>query len=464
LNAPRTHERLLASLYRDYEAAFPRSRAAHERASTVLVDGISHNARLFAPYPFRIVSAEGAYVTDLDGHRIIDFWQGHYANILGHNPAVVREALIAALERGYGLHAGFPEELQTEFALTLAKAVDAERVRLTTAGTLATMYAIMLARAFTGRQLVVKVTGGWHGANPFALKGVARSNGGFDRVDSQGMPTSIAEEVVLTRYNDVENLRKLFRSLGDRIACFIFEPCMAEAGFVPASAEFMATARELTEKYGALLLLDEVITGFRYCAAGVQRFYGVKADLSIFGKIVGGGMPIAAVAGRGDVLDLASQKSPKRVWFNGGTFSGHPLSLLAGLVMIRHLLAHEHEIYPALAARTERLRRGIEQVLAARGILARCTGDGNGVVPGGSLASLYFPLREDHYPTSAEDMTDARLCDTVLKEQALKVGLLLHGVNVVHGLGALSLSHTDEELARVLEAFDAFAQRVVAEG
>jgi len=464
LSTPHTHERLLESLYRDYEAQYPRSRAAHTRASAVLVDGVSHNARLFAPYPFRIVSAQGAYVTDLDEHRIVDFWQGHYANILGHNPPLVREALIATLQQGYGLQAGFPEERQSEFALTLAQAVGAERVRFTTAGTLATMYAMMLARAFTGRPLVVKVTGGWHGANPLALKGVARSNGGFDRVDSQGVPQSTAEEVVLTRYNDVENLRKIFRSLGDRIACFIFEPCMGSAGFIPASAEFMAAARELTEKYGALLLLDEVITGFRYCAAGVQRFYGVKPDLSIYGKIIGGGMPIAAVAGRGDVLDLASQKSPKQVWFNGGTFSAHPLSLLAGQVMVEHLIAHENEIYPALAAQAERLRRGIEQVFAARGILVRCTGYGNGVLPGSSMSSLYFPLREEHCPTSAEDLTDRHLCDTVLKEQALKVGLLLNQVNVVHGLGALSQSHTAEDLARVWEACDAFALRMLAAG
>ena len=462
--ADRDHRRLLEGLYRDYRARYPRSAAAQARFREVLVDGVSHDARLFEPYPFRIVAAEGARVRDLDGHEIIDFWQGHYANILGHNPAVIREALVAELERGWGLQTGLPEEREAEFALLLAEAVGAERVRFTTAGTLATMYAIMLARAFTGRNLVLKVAGGWHGANPLALKGVARSERGFDAVDSQGVPLSTQEEILVTRFNDVDNLRKLFRSLGDRIACFIFEPCLGGAGFIPATAEFMREARELTQKYGALLILDEIITGFRYCASGAQRLYNVQPDLSTFGKIIGGGMPLVAVAGRADVLELASRGAKKRVLFNGGTFSAHPLSLAAGKAMVEYLRAHEQEVYPLLSAKSARLLAGIEKVFAERGICARCTGHANGILPEGSLASVYFPLREDHYPSSAEDLTDPNLCDVTLQEEALKLGLLLEDVHVMHGLGALSAAHTEEDLERVLAAFDAFACRLLKEG
>jgi len=458
------HKRLLEGLCRDYEARYPNSAAAQARTRGVLVDGVSHDARLFEPYPFRIVAANGARVTDVDSHEIIDFWQGHYANILGHNPTVIREALVSELERGWGLQTGLPEEREAEFALILAEAVGAERVRFTTAGTLATMYAIMLARAFTERNLVLKVAGGWHGANPLALKGVGRTETGFNAVDSKGVPLSTQEEIIVTRFNDVDNLRKLFRSLGDRIACFIFEPCLGGAGFISATAEFMNEARELTQKYGALLILDEIITGLRYCASGVQRLYNVEPDLSTFGKIIGGGMPLVAVAGRADVLDLASRGAKRRVLFNGGTFSAHPLSLVAGKVMVEHLCAHEKVIYPLLAAKGARLRAGIEQVFADRGICARCTGQANGVFPEGSLASIYFPLREDHYPSSAEDLTDPHLCDVTLQEDALKLGLLLQDVNVMHGLGALSTEHTDEDLQRVFEAFDAFARRLLAEG
>jgi len=156
------------------------------------------------------------------------------------------------------------------------------------------MYAIMLSRAFTKRNLVVKVAGGWHGANPLALKGVHRTTEGYGEVDSMGVPTSTEKDIIVTRFNDVEQLQEIFRTRGDRIACFIFEPCVGGSGFIPATAEYMRTARELTEEHGALLILDEIITGFRFCASGVQSLYKVKPDLSTFGKAIGGGMPVSA--------------------------------------------------------------------------------------------------------------------------------------------------------------------------
>lgn len=452
-------------LYQEYEAQYPRSRAAHEEAKRLLVDGVSHGARLFAPFPFRITAAYGPYVKELGGAQIIDYWQGHYANILGHNPPVIVEALQAELERGFGLQTGIPDEGQTSFAATLAKATGAEKVRLTTSGTLATMYAIMLARAFTGRNVVLKVGGGWHGANPLALKGVARTAEGFTAVDSTGLPKSAEEEILVTRFNDVEALEEVFRRRGEEIACFIFEPCPGGGGFIPATKAFMGAARELTRRYGALLILDEVITGFRFCASGVQRLYGVQADLSTFGKIIGGGMPVSAVVGRADVMERASESVPKRVWFNGGTFAAHPLSVRAGQAMLDYLIAHESTLYPALAAKGDWLRRNIERVFADRGILARCTGDDAEAIPaGGSLGWVNFPLREDATLTAPEDVTDPSVCDVALREKALKIGLLLKGVNVVHGLGAISLEHSEEVLARTLEAYDAFAKRLSREG
>jgi len=453
-------DKLIQALVREYREMYPRSESAHRRAKQILVDGISHGARLFKPYPFRVVAAHGARVTDLDGHSIIDFWQGHYANILGHNPDELRQALVNELQHGLGLQTGLPEERQTSFAETLARAVGAERVRLTTSGTLATMYALMLARAFTKRTLVVKIGGGWHGANPLALKGIARRENGFRAVDSAGVSPSADQEIIVTRFNDVEALQALFEKRGEEIACFILEPCPGQAGFIPATPEYMNAARRLTREYGALLILDEIITGFRYCAGGVQRLYGVRADLSTFGKIVGGGMPLSAVAGRADVMELASEEAQERVWFNGGTFSAHPLALLAGEYMINYLTTHEKEIYPRLAEKGSYLRHGIERAFADRGVLARCTGHGNAVIAGGSLGTIYFPLRPDTVATSPEDLTDPALCDTMMREQALKLGLLLHKVNIVHGLGALSMAHTREDLDHVIEACDAFAKRV----
>ncbi len=461
----KNHEAFLTRLYQEYEAKYPRSRVAHQEARRVLIDGVSHGARLFEPFPFRITAACGPWVRELGGAEIIDYWQGHYANILGHNPPLIVEALQAELARGFGLQTGLPDEGQTALAALLAQATGAEKVRLTTSGTLATMYAIMLARAFTGRDVVLKVGGGWHGANPLALKGVARTQAGFTAVDSTGISKSADQEILVTRFNDVEALEEVFRRRGEEIACFIFEPCPGGGGFIPATKAFMRAARDLTQRYGALLILDEVITGFRYCASGVQKLYGVQADLTTFGKIIGGGMPVSAVAGRADVMERASESAPRRVWFNGGTFAAHPLSMRAGLAMLEYLIANEGAIYPALAAKGDGLRRGIERVFADRGILARCTGaDAEALPAGSSLGWVNFPLREDTPLTAPEDITDPSLCDVTLREKALKIGLLLEGVNVVHGLGAISTEHTEGTLARTLEAYDAFAKRLRAEG
>lgn len=459
------NEKFLTRLYQEYEAKYPRSHIAHQEARRVLVDGISHGARLFAPFPFRIVEASGPWVKELGGAEIIDYWQGHYANILGHNPPVVIGALKAELDRGFGLQTGIPDEGETALAALLAQATGAEKVRLTTSGTLATMYAMMLARDFTGRNVVLKVGGGWHGANPLALKGVARTQAGFTAVDSTGLTKSAEEEILVTRFNHVEALEEVFRQRGEEIACFIFEPCPGGGGFIPATKAFMRAARDLTQRYGALLILDEVITGFRFCAAGVQKLYGIQADLTTFGKIIGGGMPVSAVVGRAEVMERASESLPKRVWFNGGTFAAHPLSMQAGLAMLEYLIAHEGTIYPALAAKGDWLRTQIEQTFADRGILARCTGADDEALPtGGSLGWVNFPLREDIPLTAPEDVTDPSLCDVALREKALKIGLLLEGVNVVHGLGAISTAHTDEALARTIEAYDAFAKRLRREG
>lgn len=459
--AAQPHDALLTGLRRDYAARNPRSQQVHARVSRFLVDGINHDARWLEPFPFRITAAHGAYVQSLDGHHLVDYWQGHYANILGHNPPLVCDELASALLRGDGLQTGFAEERQAELAAALAEASDADRVRLTTSGTLATMYALMLARGFTGRELVLKLSGGWHGANPLALKATDPSAGAGGHSDSAGVSRDCADHILVTRFNDVESLRAVFRQHGDRIAAFIFEPCMGYGGFVPASPEFMHAARELTAHYGALLILDEVITGFRYCAAGLQKLYGVRSDLCVFGKIIGGGLPIAAVAGRADVMAMVSKGAPRRVWFSGGTFSGHPLTMLAGLSMIRYLREHEAEVYPALCRAGERLRSGIERVFADRGILARCTGRGSGPIPAGSLGWVHFPLGPDDQPvTCAEDLYDPSRSDVVLREQALKLGLLLHDVNVMHGLGAISTAHSDDNIERTLAAYDGFAQRL----
>jgi len=223
----RDHTPLLQHLYDEYARHSPNSCRLHQRAKEIMPDGGNHTGRLMQPFPPRIKTAIGAWLTDEDGHRILDLWQGHFANILGHNPELVCQALSAAFSERVGLQTGFTEALHIEVAELLCRQVQAERVRFTTSGALATMYSILLARAYTQRDLVLKAGGGWHGAQPWALKGIGFANAPddiFHRVESEGLPATFPDEVVVTEYNDTELLYDHFRQYGDRLACFIVEP------------------------------------------------------------------------------------------------------------------------------------------------------------------------------------------------------------------------------------------------
>ena len=462
MNKTRDHSKLLNDLGAQYERYAPRSAELSQRAKQSMVDGGSHSVRLMQPFPPRICSARGAWVCDEDGHSILDFWQGHYANILGHNPEIITSALTQALGEHSGLQTGFTDQLQIETAEILCRQTGADQARLTTSGTLATMYAIMLARAFTGRSLVMKVGGGWHGGQPWGFKGVNWSPGGLDRVETAGLPDSIFGEIVITRFNDPQRLRDDLQQYGDRLACFILEPLIGSNGFIPAKREYLQLARELTQQYGVVLILDEVITGFRFRAGDMGALYGVRPDLATFGKVMGGGMPVSAVAGRADIMKLVGRETPRKVRFSGGTFSGHPLSLLAAKTMMDYLVAHEDEVYLRLAELGAQTRRAVEAAFAEEGILARCTGYDREALPGSSLASLVFPNAADIALDSPDVVQDPANCDMVLSEVALQLALLLENVYVFHGLGSLSAAHTAADIARLGDACRAIARRFKA--
>jgi glutamate-1-semialdehyde 2,1-aminomutase len=457
----RDYAKLIEELSADYAARFPRSAELDRRATRVMVDGGSHAVRLNPPFPVRVAAAAGAYVRDVDGHEILDFWQGHYANILGHNPKIVTHALADAFAGGDGLQLGMTDEVQIEYAEFLCRRVHAEALRFTTSGTLATMYAIMLARAFTGRDLVLKVAGGWHGSQPWGLHSVHFLPGPRPwAVESEGLPAGAAAEVAVTRFNDPEDLGATFRRLGDRVACFIVEPFAGAGSFIGAAPEYLAAAREVTARYGALLILDEVISGFRFCAGDLGSLYGVRPDLVTLGKIIGGGMPVAAVAGRRDVLALSGREGGSRVGFVGGTYSAHPASLLAGKKLVSFLVEHEDEVYPRLGELGERVRAAIAQAFGEEDILVRCSGEPSAVMPGSSLTGVHFP----YDPATAIDrphMTrDSRFFDAVLKERVFQLALLLEDAYSLYGCCAASTALTEADVDRLGEACRAVARRI----
>ena len=462
---PTDHSRLLAALAADYERHSPRSAAVNREALRYLVDGGSHAIRLLKPFPPRPVSANGAYLVDEDGHHVLDFWQGHYANILGHNPAVVTEALARSFASGSGLQTGFEDDTQVRAARVLCERTGFERVRFTSSGSLATMYATFLSRGFTGRQAVMKVGGGWHGAQPWGLVGVdyhAESAHAFEQAESRGLPHGVAEEVIVTKFNDVAMLERLFAAHGGRVACFIFEPFLGSGGFLPATREFLQAARDLTRRHGALLVFDEVISGFRFCAGSVTRTFGIQPDLATYAKVMGGGMPVAAVAGREEIMRLAGRGGG--VKFSGGTYSCHPASLRASLTMMEHLVSVEQELYPRLSALAEKARAAVETAFADEGLVARCTGRGSNAIPSSSLGALQFPYDPSTPCDSPEQTRNPQVCDVELADTVLQLALLLEDVFVMHGLGAISAAHTDDDIGRLAEACRRAAKRIRAGG
>jgi len=452
----RTTQQFRKALVEEYGKRFPRSQACLERYERSVLDHTSHAIRWNEPFMPVVAKADGPIVEDLDGHRLVDYWQGHFANILGHNPPLIRETLAAALREGRGLQTGMLHEVEGEVAELLCRRTNTETLRLTTSGSLGTFYAVVLARAFTGRELVLKVSGGWHGSQPFGLKGVAPHGESFDHLESEGLSSSVGTEIVLTRFNDVEGLRDVFARMGDNIACFLIEPVMGSGGGMAASSEYLAEARRLTEQHGALLLCDEIITGFRFRAGDLTSTYGIRPDLLILGKVVGGGMPVAAVAGRRDVLSLSCRKN-HRVKFEGGTFSAHELSLIATRTIVRHLIENEDEIYSKLSALGDRMREGIARVAGEAGVPIHTTGSGISESTRGSLVFAHV-MREG---ATVLDSPDALAAGShpLIDERLFKATLLLENVSTRSGLGGISTAHTVVDLDRTLEGFRAALAR-----
>jgi glutamate-1-semialdehyde 2,1-aminomutase len=448
-------EALFAALEAEYHDRFPASAAHFERLGSRVLDGTSHAIRWNRPFMPVASRSQGAAVEDLDGHRIVDYWQGHFSNVLGHNPPPVRAALIDALNDGRGLQSGMLHAVEAEVSELICAATGAETVRLTTSGSLGTFYATLLARGFTGRDQVLKVAGGWHGSQPFGLKGVIAQGRSFDHLESEGLSQSTQGEIVLTRFNDVDDLRAVFRRAGDRIACFLLEPMLGAGGGFPASVEYLRAARELTEHHGALLLCDEIITGWRFRAGDLASLYGVRPDLWILGKVIGGGMPVAAVAGRRDVMRLCT-RGVHRVKFEGGTYSGHELSLVGARAMLRLLREREREVYSALG-RLGELARGVLAAVQEEGGVRFAVPAPPPVVPYGSSLVYAHPLSQNAPPPCCPEQLAAGAHPT-LDEALLKSALLLEDVSIHYGVGALSTAHTEDEieatgaaLARVLE-------------
>ena len=360
-----------------------------DRAEGLFPGGVNSPVRAFRAVgrpPLVLDAGAGARVRDADGRWYLDYIGSWGPAILGHaHPAVVEAVRAAALD-GFALGATGPREV--ELAELIRSAMPSlERLRFTSSGTEAAMSAVRLARGATGRDLVVKFSGGYHGHSDGLLVEAGSGVATLAIPGSAGVPAPTASATVVVPYNDPDAVAAAFAAHAGRIAALIVEPVAANAGVLPPAPGFLRRLRELTAADGAILIFDEVITGFRVGPGGAQGRYGVRPDLTVLGKIVGGGMPVGAYGGRADLMDLVAPTGPV---YQAGTLSGHPLAMAAGAATLRLLTADRYE---ALEASSARLEAGLRAGAAAAGVTV-------GINRVGSLLTVFF---RDGAPATAED-------------------------------------------------------------
>jgi len=329
------------------------SEALFERAKRVIPGGVNSPVRAYRGVggtpPF-IVRGEGSKIYDADGNEYIDYVGSWGPLILGHRPKSVMDAIATALENGTTF--GAPTEAETELAELIRACVPSiEMVRLVSSGTEATMSALRVARGFTGRDLTVKFEGCYHGHVDSLLVKAGSGMATLGIADTRGVPRAFAETTIALPYNSIAAIEKAFLEHGDGIAAVIVEPVVGNMGCVPPAPGFLEALRELTARYGAILIFDEVMTGFRLALGGAQDRFGIRPDMTTLGKIVGGGMPLAAYGGRADIMSCVAPAGPI---YQAGTLSGNPVAVAAGLAAVRHLQAYP-EIYAQIDERTARL-------------------------------------------------------------------------------------------------------------
>ena len=327
--------------------------------------------------PVFIESGAGCRIRDIDGNEYIDYVSSWGPLILGHaHPAVV-EAVEKANRDGSSF--GAPTRAETKLAEMIAEAVPCiDKVRMVNSGTEATMSAVRLARGYTGRDVIVKFDGCYHGHGDALLVAAGSGPATFGTPGSPGIPESYTSKTLSLPYNDVDAVGECFRNFGDDIACVIVEPIAGNAGVIPPEDGFLKALRELTGRHGALLIFDEVITGFRVSYGGAQELYGITPDLATLGKIIGGGLPVGAYGGRGGIMD---RLSPDGDVYQAGTLSGNPVAVAAGIATLEQL--RSGSIYGKLNALGERLADGLVAAALGAGLPAQ----GNRV---GSMMSLFF--------------------------------------------------------------------------
>ncbi len=418
----------------DYNSRTKKSEALWKRAVTLFPGGVSHNIRDFGmpscnSYPPYISHGQGGHIWDVDGNEYIDRWITHYSLILGHNDSVVKKAISDQLEGGH--HFGIPNELQVKYGEKLKEAVPLlEKMRFTATGSESTMYAVRLARLFTKRKLIGKTLGGWHGGNDALTYHMSHPYS--DDPFYNGVSFD---------YNDRESLNEMLKKHGKNLAGIIVEPVIGAGGGIPPEDDFLVYLREETASRDILLIFDEIITGFRlrYGTAG-DKLFGAEPDLLTLGKAAAGGMPLGVYGGREDVMALAADGAKGGRWVGGGTFSSHPLTMVAGLAVLERLREKKDE-YERLNKMGDSFRDRLNNMLQDTKAPLIGTGYGSINFVSHLTSVLDEPLKTPGQLGSLFDHD---------KQDLFQGFLMQEGVFGYHGLGALSFTHTEEDVEKTL--------------
>ncbi|HEV3433043.1 MAG TPA: aminotransferase class III-fold pyridoxal phosphate-dependent enzyme, partial [Nitrososphaera sp.] len=319
---------------KNYKRKTKKSSRLYSHAVKVFHGGVNHNIRYFEPYPFFVTSAKSRQLIDVDGNKYTDYWMGHWALILGHSPTEVVKSI--AEQAKNGVLYGTVNAVSVELAETIQKLMPkAEMMRFSSTGSEATMYAIRLARARTGRRIVAKAIGGWHGFNTTLMQTV---NYPFEQDEGLGLVQDEGQFVESVPFNDLEASLKILETVKDDLACVIIEPVLGGAGCIPPADGYLQGLQEFAKKNGSLFILDEIVTGFRLSLHGAASVYRLEPDLFTLGKIVGGGMPIGVLCGDKEIMSLADPVAradkETRCAIGGGTFSANPMTMTAGLMTL----------------------------------------------------------------------------------------------------------------------------------
>lgn len=420
-----------------------RSEQLFARAVKRIPGGVNSPVRAYGAIgeaPRFIDHAEGSHIYDVDGREYIDYIDSWGPMILGHNFPAIRESVQKACEKG--LSFGCATEIEVEMAEFICEHIShIEMIRMVNSGTEAVMSAIRTARGFTGRDKIIKFAGCYHGHSDAMLVSAGSGVMTSGVPDSAGVPKGCTQDTMTAIYNDLKSVEQLLASAPEEVAAVIVEPVGANMGVVPPAEGFLEGLRSLCDKFGALLIFDEVITGFRLAFGGAAEYFHVRPDLVTYGKIIGAGMPVGAYGGRKEIMEMVSPAGPV---YQAGTLSGNPIAMAAGLTQLRYLLAHP-EIYTELEEKGRKLYGGIEKLLEEKGLSFQM----NHV---GSLGSLFMTKEP------VVDYTSAKTSDTKAFAEYFKY-MLSQGIHMAPSQFEamfLSAAHTEEDIEKTLEAIGAY--------